>query len=197
VRDEQLYAFVADARARGAADLRRRTRWLHQQLRQDAAFVELCRDLGASGVTVEVSLSDGRHHRGRLAGAGADALAVVTTDDATVYIATAAIIGLRAVASTPDQQRVPEEPGAAPERDAEQSRPGDPLMVGAGMIRDQQRFSDVLGDIADLRARVVVGTVAQQTFCGVLAGVGRDVVWFDDNQWYLRLPTITDVLIVP
>ncbi|HSK98671.1 MAG TPA: hypothetical protein VK891_18735 [Euzebyales bacterium] len=196
MRDEQLYAFVADARARGAADLRRRTRWLHQQLRQDAAFVELCRDLGASGVTVEVSLCDGRQHRGRLAGAGADALAVATADDTTAYIATSAIIGLRVVAPPPEQHGRPAE-SAALRRDEDRSEGGDPLTGAAVMIRDDQRFSDVLGDIADLRARVVVGTAAQQTFCGVLAGVGRDVVWFDDNQWYLRLPTITDVMIVP
>jgi hypothetical protein len=122
-----------------------------------------------------------------VAGAGADALVIVTTDAATVLIAMAAVLGLRVVAPVPDRDRTPDDATS----DEGRSR------GGAVAIRDDQRFGDVLGDIADLRARVVVGTVAQQTFCGVLAGVGRDVVWFDDNQWYLRLPTITDVMILP
>jgi hypothetical protein len=195
VRDEQLYAFVADARARGAADLRRRTRWLHQQLRQDAGFVDVCRDLAMSGVPVEVSLADGRRHRGRLTGVGADTLAVGTTDGATMYVTTAAVAGLRAVTSTP---------GRLGDGDGSEAGGPAPLeshltdgVIAGGTLRDGQRFSDVLGDLADLRASVVAGTATQQTFCGVLAGVGRDVVWFDDNQWYVRLQAITDVTILP
>jgi hypothetical protein len=175
VRDEQLYAFVADARARNAADVRRRTRWLQKQLREDAAFAELCRDFGSSGVPVEVSLCDGRRHRGRLSGVGVDALAMRTMDGGAVYIATAAVVGVRAVAG-------------------EDGRDG-AVADDAPELHDGQRFSDVLADLADLRTRVTAGTVAQQTCSGVLGGVGGDIVWFDDNQWYLRLQMITDVMI--
>ena len=175
VKDEQLYAFVADARARNAADIRRRTRWLQHQLREDALFVELCRDLGSSGAPVELTLSDGRTHRGRLAGVGADVVAVMTLDGSTVYIATSAAVGVRAIAVAPSASSAEDH---------------------AVAVRDGQVFDDVLADLADLRLRVVVGTVPGRTYDGILAGVGRDIVWFDDNQWYLRSEMVTDVMVV-
>jgi hypothetical protein len=177
VNDEQLYAFVADARARSAADVRRRTRWLQHQLREDASFAGLCRDLGSSDVPVELAMSDGRVHRGRLSGVGAGVIAVLTMDGATAYIATASAVGIRAITT---------EPVAA-----------DGSAADAVAVQEAQRFSDVLADLADLRARVIAGTTARRTYHGTLAGVGRDVVWFDDNQWYLRLEMITDVMVVP
>lgn len=177
VKDEQLYAFVADARARNAADVRRRTRWLQHQLREDASFADLCRDLGSSGVPVELSLSDGRSHRGRVSGVGVDVLGVGTMDGATAYIATSAAVGIRVIAIDP----------LAAERDS-----GDDVAV-----REGQFFNDVLAELADLRVRVIAGTVLGRTYSGTLAGVGRDVVWFEDNQWYLRREMVTDVMVVP
>jgi hypothetical protein len=177
VKDEQLYAFVADARARNAADVRRRTRWLQHQLREDASFAELCRDLGSSGVPVELSLCDGRAHRGRLSGVGADVLGLQTMDGVTTYIAASAAVGIRAIAVEP----------AAGDGDASSET----------AVQEGQLFSDVLADLADLRVRVVAGTVPGRTYRGTLAGIGRDVVWFEDNQWYLRRDMITDVMVVP
>jgi hypothetical protein len=177
VKDEQLYAFVADARARNAADIRRRTRWLQHQLREDASFADLCRDLGSSDVPVELSLCDGRSHRGRLSGVGADVLGLQTMDGVITYIAAAAAVGIRAIAV---------EPGA-----------GDGAGSSDTAVQDGQFFSDVLADLADLRARVVAGTTPGRTYRGTLAGIGRDVVWFEDNQWYLRREMITDVMVVP
>jgi hypothetical protein len=176
VKDEQLYAFVADARARNAADVRRRTRWLQHQLREDASFVGLCRDLGSSDVPVELTLCDGRTHRGRLSGAGSDVVAVVTSDGSTVYIATSAAVGIRAVAVA---------------ESAEGAVAGDDVAVHEG-----QMFNDVLADLAYLRVRVIAGTVPGRTYSGTLAGIGQDIVWFDDNQWYLRCEMVTDVMVV-
>lgn len=175
VKDEQLYAFVADARARNAAHVRRRTRWLQHQLREDASFADLCRDFGSSGVPVELTLSDGRSHRGRLLGAGVDVVAIVTLDGSTVYIATSAAVGIRVIA-------VPQDADTHTAADA--------------AVHDGQVFNDLLADLANVRARVVASTVTGQTYRGTLAGVGRDVVWFDDNQWYLRCEKVTDVMVV-
>lgn len=176
MKDEQLYAFVADARARNAADIRRRTRWLQHQLREDATFAGLCRDLESSGVPVELSLSDGRTHRGHVAGVGADVVAVVTLDGTTVYIATSAAVGVRAIAVASSADRE--------------------VIGGDVTVHESQVFNDVLADLADLRARVVIGTVSGRTYRGTLASIGPDVVWFDDNQWYLRCEAITDAMVV-
>jgi hypothetical protein len=180
VRDEQLYAFVADARAGGASDVRRRTRWLQQQLREDAGFAGLCRELGSAGDLVDISLCDGRRHRGRLSGVGADALAMRTGDGVVVYIAIDAIVGMRAVAG-----------------DSGADGAGAPGADGGPELDEDQCFSDVLADLADRRIRVTIGTVGPLTCSGVLAAIGRDVVMFEDNQRYLRLQMITDVVIAP
>lgn len=175
MEDEHLYAFVADARAQNAADVRRRTRWLAHQLREDATFGDLCRDLGSSTAVVEVPLSDGRSHRGRLAGSGADVVALLTVDGVTVYIVAAAAVGIRIVGTdaAPGRTRAPD------------------------AVYEHQWLSDVLADLAGARARVIVGTVARRMYRGTLAGVGRDMVWFEDTQCYLRLQMITDVMVAP
>jgi hypothetical protein len=173
VRDEQLYAFVADTRASAAAAIRRRTRWLHQQLRADSTFDGLCRDLAGTTTAVEVSLAGGRARRGRLCGVGADVL-MVRADATTAYVATRAVTGVRALAPTGDA-------GAG--------------TTGGPVLRGTHRFVDVLADLADARERVVVGTVAPQTYRGVLGGIAHDFIWFDDNACCLRLDAITDVMI--
>jgi len=175
VRDEHLYAFVADTRARTAAGIRRRTRWLHQQLRADTTFDGLCRDLAGTAAAVEVSLTGGRARRGRLCGVGADVLMVRTADAMTAYVATPAVTGVRAL---------------APSGDA-----GAETAAGGAVLRDTQLFVDVLADLADARDRVVVGTIAPQTYRGVLGGIAHDFIWFDDNARCLRLDAITDVMI--
>src|SRR5690554_6699183 len=76
MRDEQLYAYVADARARAAAGARRRTRWLTQQLREDATFDAICTELATAQATVEIALPAGRRRRGRLTGCGDGVLAL-------------------------------------------------------------------------------------------------------------------------
>lgn len=173
VRDEHLYAFVADTRARSAAEVRRRTRWLQQQLRAEASFAGLCRDLAASAAPVEIALTSGREHRGRIAGIGVDVLALRAVDATTAYVATQAVVGVRALASTGDA--------------------GD-AADGGRALRGTQVFLDVLADLADRRDRVAVGTVAPRTYRGVLAGVAQDFIWFDDNARCVRLDTITDVV---
>jgi small nuclear ribonucleoprotein (snRNP)-like protein len=172
VRDEHLYAFVADTRAGSAAEVRRRTRWLQQQLRAEASFADLCRDLAAWAAPVEVALTSGREHRGRIAGIGVDVLALQAVDATTAYVATRAVVGVRALAPTGDA-------GAAD---------------GGRALRGTQVFVDVLADLADRRDRVAVGTVAPRTYRGVLAGVAQDFIWFDDNPRCVRLDTITDVV---
>jgi small nuclear ribonucleoprotein (snRNP)-like protein len=173
VRDEQLYAFVADTRASTAAGIRRRTRWLHQQLRVDSTFDDLCRDLAGTTTAVEVWLTGGRARRGRLCGVGADVL-MMRADAMTAYVATRAVTGVRAL---------------APSGDA-----GDGA-TGAAVRPGTHLFVDVLADLADARERVVVGTVAPQTYRGVLGGIAQDFIWFDDNARCLRLDAITDVMI--
>lgn len=173
MRDEHLYAFVADARARTAAGVRRRTRWLQRQLREDTSFAALCRDLAAAAMPVEVTLADGRRRRGTVVGAEDGVVALRRGGDVTSYIATAAATAVRVLRVTDGQ------PAA-----------GDPPAIHGGGT-----FADVLADIADRRDRVAVGTSCGRTYEGRLAGVGRDVVWFDDNGWYLRLETITDVTV--
>jgi small nuclear ribonucleoprotein (snRNP)-like protein len=184
VEDEHLYAFVADARARSAADVRRRTRWLAHQLREDATFADLCRDLGPCTAVVEVPLSDGRSHRGRLTGFGADVVELLTVDGGTVYIVAAATVGIRIVGTDPSLGH----DEASDHAFRAQTRE---------VVDEHQWFSDVLADLAGARARVVVGTVARRMYRGTLAGVGRDMVWFEDTQCYLRLQMITDVMVAP
>lgn len=181
MRDEQLYAFVADARAGAAASVRSRTRWLHEQLRADLSFAEICRDLSARAQPVEVTLAAGRTRRGTLVGTGHDVLALCAPAGETVYVALGAVVGVRALAPTAPESGL-QVPAAQ----------GHGAWSGARSLGASLHFADVVADLAEERAPVLVGTAAG-VHRGVLAGMARDFIWFDGNAHCLRLDKITDV----
>ena len=109
---------------------------------------------------------------------------LLTVDGGTVYIVAAATVGIRIVGTDPSLGH----DEASDHAFRTQTRE---------VVDEHQWFSDVLADLAGARARVVVGTVARRMYRGTLAGVGRDMVWFEDTQCYLRLQMITDVMVAP
>lgn len=175
--DEQLYAFVADARARVANESRRRTRWLQRQLQEEASFSDVCSALTSSSREVEMSLVPGRRIRGWVTSVGHDFVQLRAADGTTTLLAAAAIVGVRIVSTELPQQQ-------------QDLLPGLPQAGG--------RFSDALASLAERRCRVIVGThSADDVYRGRLAGVGMDVVWFEATTGYIRVAMITDVTVVP
>lgn len=181
MNDEQLYAFVADARAQTSAAARRRTRWLHRQLREDVSMARLYDDLARVRASVELTLIGGRTYRGRMAAAARD-LVLLSCPDGTAYVSAHAITGVRLLAHTVDGV---DEGGSASGGDLENT---------AAPLRETHVLADVLADSADEHGAVRIGT-ADVVYEGTLGGVARDFVWFDDDARCLRVDAITDLMI--
>lgn len=175
VRDEQLHAFLDAARARTAVDTRRRRRWLERQLEEDQTFATLCRAMLDAGARIELSVASGRTYTGVPVTAVPEFVAIATDDGHMVYIAAPALVGLRRLGDSADN------PAAAP---------GRPTPVRAAT------FDDVVIGLSACRSMLDVGTVDGSTHHGQVAGVGRDLLWFDDGR-YLRLDAVTEVATTP
>ena len=121
---------------------------------------------------MDVVVTSGRTHRGRLVSADAGIVAVATADGGIVYIAAAALVGVRL---RPDATAGP--PQVAPARDV--AFPG--AMLG-----------DVLRELADRDARVEVCTTDGGVHRGRIDGVGRDVLRLAGGM-HLRLDMVTEV----
>jgi len=173
VRDDQLHAFLGDARARAAGDARRRRHWLARQLEEDRTFAAVCSRAFEDARPVDVIVTTGRTHRGRLVAADAGIVAVATADGGTVYIAPTAVVGLR-----PRPGARAKEPGQVPA-----------VVTGA-------TIADVVRELADGDARVEVGTTDGGVHRGRIDGVGRDVLRLTGGM-HLRLDMVTEVSSVP
>lgn len=171
MRDEQLHAFLNVARARTAVDTRRRRRWLERQLDEDQTFTGLCRTMMAADARVEMSVASGRRYRGTLVVAASEFVALAIDDGRLSYIAAPAIVGLRQLHAT----------GGATGR----STPAPTPMRAA-------TFDDVVLGLCECRSLIDVRTIDGSSHHGRVAGVGRDLLWFDDGR-YLRLDLVTEV----
>lgn len=166
MRDEQLHAFLNLARARTAVDARRRRRWLEQQLDEDQTFAAVCRGMADAGARVELSVASGRTYRGGVVVAAPEYVAVATGDARVAYVAAVAIVGIRHLAGTVGGDR--------------------PTVLRAAT------FDDVVHGLGEHHAMIAACTIDGTAHRGQLAGVGRDLLWFDDGR-YLRLDLVTEV----
>lgn len=167
MRDDQLHAFLGEARARTRIDARRRRRWLLRQLDEDRTFDEVWREAVDAGAPIDLVVAGGRTYRGIPAIAGGAVLAVSPSVGGIAYIATSAIVAVRV------------EPVSA-----RADRPGD--VVRAGTV------ADVIAVLAERHLDVSVGT-AGGVHHGRIAGVGRDLLWFADGL-HVRMSAVTDVV---
>lgn len=175
MRDDQLHAFLGEARARAAVAARRRRHWLTRQLEEDRTFAAVCSRAFEDARPVDVIVTTGRTHRGRLVAADAGIVAVATADGGTVYIAATAIVGLRPRPGAPARAK---EPGQVPA-----------VVPGA-------TIADVVRELSDWDARVEVGTTDGGVHRGRIDGVGRDVLRLTGGM-HLRLDMVTEVSSVP
>ncbi|MDQ4132111.1 MAG: hypothetical protein M3179_02655 [Actinomycetota bacterium] len=157
-RFEGLDRWLADARAREAAEARVRERWLRQQAEEEGAFDAVLFDLAERQADVVVVSEAGNRHVGRIEAVGDDFVAVRTTGRRLVLVALHAVAQVRAprTAAAATTRR---EDGAAPE---------------AGR-RVSVTLADVLARAAGERPRLQVRT-AGATLTGHLRAVGVDVV---------------------
>jgi hypothetical protein len=169
MRDEHLHAFLNAARARTAVDTRQRRRWLTQQLDEDLTLAALCHALVDAHARVELSVASGRTYRGALTIARREYVAIAD-DDRAAYIAAPAIVGIRPLPGTTD--------GAAPR----------PLRAAT--------FDDVVLRLSECSGAIDVCTIDGTAHRGRVAGVGRDLLWFDDGR-YVRLDAVTEVVTSP
>ncbi len=165
MRDEQLQAFVSAARAHVEADTRRRRRWLRRQLDEDQTFEEICRTMARSGVRVRVTVANGHRHSGRIVAAEPEVVAIAS-DAAVVYIATWALVALEPLTGSAGSDA--------------------PSAIAASTI------DDVVLELGERHGAIVVGTHDGTVHRGRLAGVGRDLLWFDTGC-HLRMAAITEV----
>ena len=180
MRDDQLHAFLGDARAHAAVDTRRRRRWLARQLDEDRTFEEVCARAARDGAAVDVLVTSGRTHRGRLLTAHTGVITVAGSDGGTAYITGAAVVGvrLRPDATPAGQQRAT----AA----AQASAAAAAAVAGATL-------GDVVRELAGGHATVGVGTVDGRVHRGRIDGVGRDVLRLAGGM-HLRLDMVTEVV---
>lgn len=168
MRDDQLHAFLGEARARTRIDARRRQRWLVRQLDEDRTFDEVCRQAVDAGAPIDLVVAGGRTHRGIPAIAGAAVLAVSPSVGGIAYLTTSAIVAVRFL------------PAAA-------------SAGGTGDVIRAATLADVIAVLAERHSAVSVGTAAG-VHHGHVVGVGRDLLWFADGL-YLRVPAVTDVVV--
>ena len=174
--DDQLHAFLGDERAHAAVDARRRRRWLAHQLDEDRTFQEVCTGVAEARVPVDVLVTSGRTHRGRIMAARSGLITLAGAADGTTYIMADAIVGvrLRPDVTAADHQRV---------------RPGERMSTDAGVAGT---LGDVLRELAGRRTTVRVGTVDGRVHRGRIEGVGRDVLRLVGGI-NLRLDLVTEV----
>jgi hypothetical protein len=176
VREDQLHAFLGDARARATVESRRHRHWLARQLGEDRTFVDVCAQIHAGGAVADVTLAGGRTHRGRIVLSTRDVLGIVTMTGATAHVATTAVVGVRA--HPPDADRAADPPGR---------EPADAWYV------DVTSLDDVVRQLAERRAFVELRTVGGSRHRGRLDGVGHDVLWLAGGL-HVPLRTVTEVI---
>jgi hypothetical protein len=167
------YAALADeSRAADAAQRRAQTRWLHQQLAEEATLASTLVDLAESGSLVSVRSRSGRQYRGAVQSVGGD-FAVV----GDAWIRLDAIVAVR---SDPTRRA-----GAA---------------AGERASTRPTRLVDALADIAPDRPTIVVVPVGGEPLRGELRAVGLDVVTLTldgdpDSRCYVALDALAEVLV--
>ena len=168
--------WAAEVRARDAADARVRERWLRRSAEEEAELAGVLLDLAEGGVTAVLTTSSGRRHPGRVAGLGADFVAVRTDGNRTTLVALTALASVRVNGF-----------GPAMRSDAQ---PEDGRSVGVSM-------ADVLAHAAGRRPRVHVHCGAA-TVVGELRSVGTDVVTLrtdgdPSGQAYVSLASVSGI----
>lgn len=167
------YAALADeSRAADAAQRRTQTRWLHQQLAEEATLAGTLVDLAESGSLVSVRSRSGRQYRGSVQSVGAD-FAVV----GDAWIRLDAIVAVR---SDPTRRA----DTAAGERA--------PVLT--------TRLGHALADIAADRPTIVVVPVSGEPIRGELRAVGLDVMTLTldgdpRGRCYVALDAVAEVVV--
>lgn len=182
MRDDELHAFLGDARAHAAIDARRRRRWLAHQLDEDRTFQDICARATRDGAPVDVVVTSGRVHRGRVLAAHSGLVAVAGSDGGTAYIAGAAVVGVRL------------HPAATAPAHLQATATGPAQSTAAAAVVGAT-LGDVARELADDHALVGVGTIDGRVHRGRIDGVGRDVLRLDGGM-HLRLDMVTEVIAV-
>jgi hypothetical protein len=148
----RLDAWLADARVEGSADARARERWLRSAAAADASLAGVLLDLAERRITVAVTVSGGRRHRGRIGVIGGDFVSLCTETGAEVLVARGAITAVR----------------TAPHVDE---------ALGERTVTTELRLADVLAELGTDRTRVLlVPSDGADAVAGELRAVGQDVV---------------------
>lgn len=170
VRDDQLRAFLGDARADAAVERRRRRHWLARQLDEDRTFDDVCVRALDDAYPVDVAVTSGRTHRGRLVAVDTGVLVVAGAGGVTAYVARPAVVGVRV-----------RPPATAGDRTR-----GAVEVAGA-------TIGDVVRGCAERGVRVELGTADGRVCRGRIDAVGRDVVRLSGGM-HLRLDMVIEVI---
>lgn len=172
----RLDAWLADARVDGSADARARERWLSAAAEADATFAGLLLDLAERGVVVSLASVAHRRLQGVVAVLGADFVSLRTVAGTEVLVALAMVASVRTASSA----------GGA---------------VGERPVTTDLRLADVLGELANERARVrLVLLDGTEAVSGELRSVGVDVVTVRTDgdpatTAYVRLASVVEAVL--
>ncbi len=148
----RLHTWLADAQVEGSAGARAQEHWLRAAAEADGTFTGVLVDLAERGTGIAVGMRGGRRHHGRIEVIGADFLALHLPSGSEVLLTLEAVTAVR----------------TAPMADA---------TVGEQVVKTTFRLTEVLGELAAERARVLLVPVdGADAVAGELRAVGHDVV---------------------
>ncbi|MFN3215386.1 MAG: hypothetical protein ACE367_02705 [Acidimicrobiales bacterium] len=145
-----LERWIAEGAVDEAARARARRGWLREQAAASTSFVAVLADLADRGRPVLVHGTTGTRHRGRIAGLGADFVALTTDHGSLVLVAHHAIAAVR-------------------------SEPGDRPMRSMRAPELGLSLTQVLAELGEDRPRVAIATAGSAQIAGELVSVGVDV----------------------
>lgn len=186
---EGIDRWLADARAREAADARSRERWLRRQSEEEAGLAGLLLDLAEREDQIVAVCASGRSHAGRITAVGADFVGVRAPGGRTTLVVLHSLATVRRAARGGDDGRR----GRA-------TAPSAPSSRRAGDRVDRRlavTLLDVLGHAVGDRPRVRLRAL-DATVVGELRAVGADVITIHADgevtgMVYARLASVSEV----